>query len=608
MCRRAWVLMVFGWLVGCAGSIPEPPIALNVASRVETRAAEDQLEERPRRALETRLQGIPLPPIPRTHPRIGRLTGRGSLAIGTTRDGFVVDCRPLPLEGPHHRVLAVQAQRGTNCGTDEMVSALIRAAEAVARRHPGAVLTLGNLSRVGGGDIPWSISHNSGRDADIGFYLLGPDRRQVVPDTFVSLDANGRGVWLDKMGGREVPVRLDVPRTWWLVRTLLTDPQIEVQWLFVSRPIREILLEYAKRRGEPEAIQARAAEALAQPGRALPHDDHIHLRVYCSVDDLYEGCQDRGSDRPWHVTRTERIQARVRELRGLLASKSVATRAAAITVLGRLGRRELLPEFVRALSSSEPEVRLAAARALREMGAEGAEDSVMRVLQRTSDDTVIPILLDALNHTLHGRRRIEVLARLLDVNREYRLDFDVFEIRQRVSEWALEELEASAVEMVVPVLIRTLKRPGVDQAALNRSLARLTGFKPEDDLLRAWEEWWRVNRRRTPEQWYIEAFRKAGVLDDDIVGPVGMEALSRVVQEDASREALGRAAWTLIRRSATRLMPGWRRPWPPDSIEAWGVLAQSIGESLFAESARSRAVKPIFCERQCPLEGSADHP
>ena len=246
-----------------------------------------------RRGLEPLLDTLPLTPIPRSHPGVGRLRGHGSLSIGTTRDGFIVDCRPLPTDEPALKQLEVQSHRGTACGTDELVAALVKAARDVARLAPGVPMTVGNIGRVGGGDLSWSVSHNSGRDADLGFFLLGPDGKPFVARDLVRLDGGLRGF------ADGTPVRLDLRRTWLLVRSLLTNPDVEIQWLFVSSPIRKALLEFAKQRKEPPGVQARAEEAMAQPAHTKPHDDHVHLRVYCAPDDLLEGCRDRGTNRPW---------------------------------------------------------------------------------------------------------------------------------------------------------------------------------------------------------------------------------------------------------------------------------------------------------------------
>jgi hypothetical protein len=38
---------------------------------------------------------------------------------------------------------------------------------------------------------------------------------------------------------------------------------------------------------------------LHQPGDSAPHDDHLHLRIYCSQNDRPLGCVDRGPVRWW---------------------------------------------------------------------------------------------------------------------------------------------------------------------------------------------------------------------------------------------------------------------------------------------------------------------
>ena len=160
------------------------------------------------------------------------MIGPPTLSIGTTRDGFIANCRPLPTDEPNLKQLEVQSHRGTACGTDELVAALVKAARDVARLAPGVPMTVGNIGRVGGGDLSWSVSHNSGRDADLGFFLLGPDGKPFVARDLVRLDGGLRGF------ADGTPVRLDLRRTWLLVRSLLTNPDVEIQWLFVSSPIR----------------------------------------------------------------------------------------------------------------------------------------------------------------------------------------------------------------------------------------------------------------------------------------------------------------------------------------------------------------------------------
>jgi penicillin-insensitive murein endopeptidase len=95
------------------------------------------------------------------------------------------------------------------------------------------------------------------------------------------------------------PRWLDVPRTWALVRALLQDPYVEVQYLFCHARIREQLLAQARAIGEDEDLVERAEALLHQPSDSAPHDDHLHLRVHCASDDRALGCADRPPMRWW---------------------------------------------------------------------------------------------------------------------------------------------------------------------------------------------------------------------------------------------------------------------------------------------------------------------
>ena len=53
-------------------------------------------------------------------------------------------------------------------------------------------------------------------------------------------------------------ITIDIPRTWLLVRELITAPEANVQWVFMFEPIAMALLEHAVLQHEPEAVIARA--------------------------------------------------------------------------------------------------------------------------------------------------------------------------------------------------------------------------------------------------------------------------------------------------------------------------------------------------------------
>ncbi len=169
-------------------------------------------------------------------------------------------------------------------GTPRLVEALERAGKAVQARYPDSPpLGVGDLGRATGGSIrPLSHSHQAGRDVDLAFYVLDSDGRPVPAE-----DLTHFGDSLKSHG-----LRLDVPRTWALVESLVSDGSIDVRWLFVSTPIAAALLDEASRvKARPELVE-RARALLHQPSDAPPHDDHLHLRIRCTKAEREQGCRD----------------------------------------------------------------------------------------------------------------------------------------------------------------------------------------------------------------------------------------------------------------------------------------------------------------------------
>ncbi len=81
--------------------------------------------------------------------------------------------------------------------------------------------------------------------------------------------------WEGACAGALLPpdYRFDLARNWTLVEALLSHPFIQVQWIFVAKPVREALLAYARRSGMSAALFQRADQALRQPTDSLSHDD-----------------------------------------------------------------------------------------------------------------------------------------------------------------------------------------------------------------------------------------------------------------------------------------------------------------------------------------------
>jgi penicillin-insensitive murein endopeptidase len=94
-------------------------------------------------------------------------------------------------------------------------------------------------------------------------------------------------------------VRLDVGRQWLLTRALLTDPSIDLLWMFVSRDVEALLIQHARAMKEPSDLVWRAEQVLHQPRDSAPHDDHVHVRVACLEAEMLEGCAGGGPRWPW---------------------------------------------------------------------------------------------------------------------------------------------------------------------------------------------------------------------------------------------------------------------------------------------------------------------
>lgn len=225
----------------------------------------------------------------------------GPTSIGTTSSGVLARGVALPERGPGF----VRARPGeaTRFGTPELVSALERALSRVDEAFPGTTPTrVGDLSSPRGGRHTRHRSHRTGRDVDVIFYLTDVDGRSVSPRGWLAFSRFGHA--FEESGHLFF---FDDARNWHFVRELLLDPAAQVQWIFVSRGVKTRLLEYAIAHETSADALVRAAYVLQQPTRAAPHDDHFHVRVYCSAEDRAAGCVDVGPRWPWLRPDVERI-------------------------------------------------------------------------------------------------------------------------------------------------------------------------------------------------------------------------------------------------------------------------------------------------------------
>lgn len=194
-------------------------------------------------------------------------------SVGSPNEGKLVGGVKLDTSDGTVRVVPAYTRGDTRWGLPALIHMMERAAKKVAKKSPGSVLGVGDISHKNGGDIFLHRSHESGRDADIAFYVVDQRGKNLLPDTFVTFQGS---IESSSMPG----ARFDVPRNWALVQAMLEDPIARVSHIFVADPLRRMLLAHAKTRVLP-AIYNRAAAVMMQPSNALPHDNHFHVRISC---------------------------------------------------------------------------------------------------------------------------------------------------------------------------------------------------------------------------------------------------------------------------------------------------------------------------------------
>jgi penicillin-insensitive murein endopeptidase len=194
-------------------------------------------------------------------------------SIGSPTEGRLVGGSRLG-DAPYLRIVPSYSQGDVRWGVEPLVGAIDRAARSVRKQFADSVLSVGHLSKSGGGELDRHASHESGRDADIGFYVKDQKGKPIYADHFVAFRGDGTATsWPGAL--------FDDARNWAFIASIVGDGHAHVTHIFVSTPIRQRLLAYAAKIGAPGNLRVRASELMAQPHGALPHDDHFHIRVAC---------------------------------------------------------------------------------------------------------------------------------------------------------------------------------------------------------------------------------------------------------------------------------------------------------------------------------------
>jgi hypothetical protein len=151
-----------------------------------------------------------------------------------------------------------------NYGIPEMLEAIKLAISKVHEEHSDTKkLIIGDLSRKRGGHFPPHLSHQSGRDADIGYYMKGAYQPKH----------------LQRIRWRQ----LDVERTWTFLYSFLKEDKVQYIFMdyWLQKPLYKYLTEVIKL--PPKQI----SRYLSYPRRTggiirhlKGHADHMHVRFY----------------------------------------------------------------------------------------------------------------------------------------------------------------------------------------------------------------------------------------------------------------------------------------------------------------------------------------
>jgi LysM repeat protein len=181
----------------------------------------------------------------------------GSVSIGWPEEGRLINAMPFPEAGDGGAWTVVIPE---SCWTTaETATYVTDAAKQLRAWFPdGAPVRVGQVSGPEGGFLPPHVTHQTGRDVDIGLFYPGDEPYRV----------------------KEREKVMDVAMNWAFVKALLMHG--DVQFVLLDWRVQNVLYAYALKQGENRAW----LDSLFKAGRASvfhharKHRDHFHVRYW----------------------------------------------------------------------------------------------------------------------------------------------------------------------------------------------------------------------------------------------------------------------------------------------------------------------------------------
>lgn len=487
-----------------------------------------------------------MPPQPSRTPSFPYLPGEDqtiSRSIGNISFGHLVSARAIQYPHPTISMLSVHAGRNLIYTSDPMVELVEAAALFVKEKYPDTITFVGNFSAVGGGDIPYSVSHNNGRDADLAFFMTDDAGTPVEPPNLLPLDDEGK----HETDSGDV-YHFDVERNWALIHGLIENGKTNLQLILISGPLKKMLLDYAKETKQTKYLQKRADALLLVPRSALPHDDHFHIRIRCSDTDVESGCSGQRTESQGIV-----LAAAIKKAETALANDDATVRTMAVrrlSILGSAGSSKAIESL--ASDDKSALVRAAANRSLGEI--KKGYKTLRANLAREENANVRSEILWSLS-TSHSKSNARAISKFLDKPQLGTLNGSETIDLRRIAIDTLVEFEsklpvATLIKLVgseddeiaerahralcfltntdptvAPKKIKKQKKAKRSKKRRRKRSRKSRRKKRSKKTLKVerkdkdgkphtrseiWTQWWKINKRKKRKQWLVDGFRYSG--------------------------------------------------------------------------------------------------